>query len=340
MDASLFPRNRPRRLRCSSNFRRLMRETLLTVDDLIYPLFVVHGENVKQEIGSMPGTYHWSVDRLPAEVEEIARLGIPAVILFGLPATKDAIGTENFDAEGIVQQAIRAIKGAVPELVVITDVCMCEYTDHGHCGIIHDRPAYCLGKGLPGGCLDNDATLEVLSRVALSHAQAGADMIAPSDMMDGRVGAIRTTLDEAHYECVGIMSYAAKYASAFYGPFRAAADSPPQFGDRSGYQMDPPNSREALREVAMDIAEGADVVMVKPALPYLDIIRQVRDRFDFPVAAYNVSGEYSMVKAAVQRGWLDERRIALEWLTSIKRAGADMIITYWAKDAARWLREE
>ncbi len=337
MDASPFPRNRPRRLRCSPSFRRLMRETLLTVDDLIYPLFVVHGEKVKDEISSMPGNYHWSVDLLAAEAKEIARLGIPAVILFGLPAEKDPLGTENFDAEGIVQQAIRTIKDAVPELNVITDVCMCEYTTHGHCGVIHDHPAYCKGKGLPGGCLDNDATLQVLSQVALSHAQAGADVVAPSDMMDGRVGAIRTALDEAHYECVGIMSYAAKYASAFYGPFREAADSPPQFGDRSGYQMDPANAREALREVALDIAEGADVVMVKPALPYLDIIRQVRDHFDLPVAAYNVSGEFSMVKAAAQRGWLDERRVALEALTSIKRAGADMIITYWAKDVARWL---
>jgi porphobilinogen synthase len=334
---SPFPKNRPRRLRCSPNFRRMMRETWLNPADLIYPLFIVHGQGVKREIGSMPGNYHWSVDRLPAQAEEIARLGIPSVILFGLPEEKDPIGCENFHPEGIVQQAIRAIKDAVPELFVITDVCMCEYTDHGHCGVIHDHPAYCKGKGLPGGCLDNDATLEILSQVALSHAQAGADMVAPSDMMDGRVGAIRSALDAAHYDCVGIMSYAAKYASAFYGPFREAADSPPQFGDRSGYQMDPPNAREAMREVAMDIAEGADVVMVKPALPYLDVIRQVRDRFELPVAAYNVSGEFSMVKAAAERGWLDEQRVALEWLTSIKRAGADMIITYWAKDVARWV---
>ncbi len=336
---STFPGYRPRRLRCSSGFRQLMRETLLTPADLIYPLFVVHGKNVCQEISSMPGNYHWSVDRLPAEVEEVAELGIPAVILFGLPAEKDPLGEENFSPDGIVQQAVRAIKDAVPEQMVITDVCMCEYTSHGHCGVIHERPAYCKGKGLPNGCLDNDATLQVLSKVALSHAEAGADMVAPSDMMDGRVGVIRTALDEAHYECVGIMSYAAKYASAFYGPFREAADSPPQFGDRTGYQMDPPNAREALREVAMDLAEGADVVMVKPALPYLDIIRQVRDRFDHPLAAYNVSGEYSMVKAAAARGWLDERRVALETLTSIRRAGADMVITYWAKDVARWLSE-
>jgi porphobilinogen synthase len=316
-----------------------MRETWLEPADLIYPLFIVHGQNVKDEISSMPGNYHWSVDRLPAEVEEIAELGIPAVLLFGLPAEKDPVGLENFDSEGIVQQAVRTIKETVPELLVITDVCMCEYTTHGHCGIIHDRPAYCKGKGLPGGCLDNDATLEVLSKVSLSHAEAGADLVAPSDMMDGRVGSIRQALDAAHYECVGVMSYAAKYASAFYGPFREAADSPPQFGDRSGYQMDPPNAREAMREVAMDIAEGADVVMVKPALPYLDVIRQVRDRFDVPVAAYSVSGEFSMLKAAVQRGWLDERRAALEWLLGIKRAGADMIISYWAKDVVRWLHE-
>jgi porphobilinogen synthase len=284
----------------------------------------------------MPGNYHWSIDRIAGEATEIADLGIPGVILFGLPADKDPTGRENFDPEGIVQQAIRTIKDAVPELFVITDVCMCEYTSHGHCGLIRERPKHCQGKGLPGGCLDNDATLEILSQVALSHAQAGADMVAPSDMMDGRVGAIRAALDAADYGCVGIMSYAAKYASAFYGPFREAADSPPQFGDRSGYQMDPPNAREALREVALDIAEGADVVMVKPALAYLDIIRRVRDRFDYPIAAYSVSGEYSMIKAATARGWVDERRVAIEWLTGIKRAGADMIITYWAKDIARW----
>ena len=342
MDSSLFPQARPRRLRCSPNFRRMMRETWITPADLIYPLLVVHGHDSKREISSMPGNYHWSVDRLPSEAEEISRLGIPAVILFGLPAEKDPIGRENFDPEGIVQQAVRTIKDAVPELFVLTDVCMCEYTSHGHCGVIHERPAHCQGKGLPGeglpgGCLDNDATLEILTQVALSHAEAGADMVAPSDMMDGRVGAIRAALDVAHFDCVGIMSYAAKYASAFYGPFRDAADSPPQFGDRRGYQMDPANAREALCEVALDVAEGADVVMVKPALPYLDILRQVRDRFDLPTAAYNVSGEFSMVKAAAERGWLDERRVALESLTSIKRAGADMIITYWAKDVARWL---
>jgi porphobilinogen synthase len=337
MQASNFPQARPRRLRCSPNFRSMMRETWLTPADLIYPLFVVHGHDVKREIGSMPGNYHWSVDRLRAEAEEIARLGIPAVILFGLPAEKDPIGLENFDSQGIVQQAVRAMKEAVPELFVITDVCMCEYTSHGHCGVIHDRPAHCKGKGLPGGCLDNDETLEILSKVSLSHAQAGADMVAPSDMMDGRVGAIRDALDQAHFQCVGIMSYAAKYASAFYGPFREAADSPPQFGDRTGYQMDPANSREALREVALDVAEGADVIMIKPALPYLDILRQVRDQYDLPTAAYSVSGEFSMIKAAAQRGWLDERRVVLESLTGIKRAGADMIITYWAKDAARWM---
>ncbi|MDF1513827.1 MAG: porphobilinogen synthase [Anaerolineae bacterium] len=336
MHISPFPLNRPRRLRCSSSFRRLMRETHVTPADLIYPLFVVHGQNIKNEISSMPGNYHWSIDRLTEEVHEIAELGIPGVILFGLPAEKDPLGKENYDPDGIVQQAIRVIKDTVPELFVITDVCMCEYTSHGHCGVIKERPNHCLGKGLPGGCLDNDSTLEILGNVAVSHAEAGADMVAPSDMMDGRVGAIRNALDQANYECAGIMSYAAKYASAFYGPFREAADSPPQFGDRSGYQMDPANTREAIREVAMDISEGADVIMVKPALPYLDVIHRVRDRFDYPVAAYNVSGEYSMIKAAAMHGWLDEQRVAQECLTSIKRAGADMIITYWAKDLAKW----
>jgi porphobilinogen synthase len=303
----------------------MVRETVLSVDDLIYPLFVVHGQGVRMEIPSMPGNYHWSIDMLSAEAEEIATLGIPAVILFGLPAVKDEVGSENYDEHGIVQQAIRTIKEAVPDLVVVTDVCMCEYTSHGHCGIVRD------------GYVQNDETLEYLAKAALSHAAAGADIVAPSGMIDGQVWAIREALDENGYENVAIMSYAAKYASSFYGPFRDAAQSPPEFGDRRSHQMDPANVREALREVALDIEEGADVVMVKPALPYLDVIRQVRDRFDYPVAAYNVSGEYSMVKAAAARGWLDERRVAMECLTSIRRAGADMIITYWAKDAARWL---
>ncbi len=323
--APYIPDFRPRRTRRTANLRRLVRETSLSPGDFIYPLFVVHGRDVKSEISSMPGNFHWSIDRLSTEVEEIAELGIPAVILFGLPAFKDEIGSENFAADGIVQQAIRTIKKAVPDLVVITDVCMCEYTSHGHCGIIRD------------GYVENDATLEILGRVAVSHAEAGADVVAPSGMMDGMVGAIRQALDEADFPNVSILAYSAKYASSFYGPFREAADSPPKFGDRKSYQMDPANAREALFEVELDIAQGADVVMVKPALAYLDIIRQVRDRFDLPVAAYNVSGEYAMVKAAARNGWIDERGVTLEILTSIKRAGADMILTYHAKDAARWL---
>lgn len=319
--------HRPRRLRRLDNLRRLVRETRLSADDLIYPIFVVHGQGIREEIDSMPGTYHWSLDLLPAELEEVASLGIPAVILFGIPAVKDAIGSENFDEHGIVQEAIRAIKKAVPELVVITDVCMCQYTDHGHCGIVED------------GRVLNDETLEILARVAVSHAAAGADVVAPSGMMDGQVAAIRSALDAAGFTEVAILSYAAKYASAFYGPFREAAESTPQFGDRQGYQMDPSNAREALREVVLDIDEGADMVMVKPALAYLDIIRQVREAFDHPLAAFSVSAEYAMVKAAAQRGWIDERRVTLELLTAIKRAGADMILTYFAKDAARWIRE-
>jgi len=319
--------HRPRRLRRLDNLRRLVRETRLSTADLIHPLFVVHGQGIREEIDSMPGTYHWSLDLLPAEAEEVAGLGIPGVILFGIPAVKDAIGSENFDDHGIVQEAIRTIKKAAPELVVITDVCMCQYTDHGHCGIVEDERVL------------NDETLEVLARVAVSHAAAGADVVAPSGMMDGQVAAIRSALDAAGFTQVAILSYAAKYASAFYGPFREAAESAPQFGDRQGYQMDPANAREALREVALDIEEGADMVMVKPALAYLDVIRQVREDFDHPLAAFSVSGEYAMVKAAAQRGWIDERRVTLEFLTAIKRAGADMILTYFAKDAARWLRE-
>jgi porphobilinogen synthase len=319
--------HRPRRLRRLDSVRRLVRETRLAADDLIYPLFVVHGQGIREEIDSMPGTYHWSLDLLRAEVEEVARLGIPGVILFGIPAVKDAIGSENFDDQGIVQQAIRTIKNAVPELAVITDVCMCQYTDHGHCGTVEDDRVL------------NDETLEVLARVAVSHATAGVDVVAPSAMMDGQVAAIRMALDATGFTQVAILSYAAKYASAFYGPFREAAESTPQFGDRQSYQMDPANAREALREVALDIEEGADMVMVKPALPYLDIIRQVREAFDYPLAAFSVSGEYAMVKAAAQRGWIDERRVTLELLTAIKRAGADMILTYFAKDIARWLAE-
>ncbi len=324
---SVFPIYRPRRLRRTEALRRMVRETSLSVDDLIYPLFVVHGQGVKKEIPSMPGSYHWSIDVLPAEVEEIAALGIPAVILFGLPAVKDEVGSENYDERGIVQQAIRAIKGTASDLVVITDVCLCEYTSHGHCGIVRD------------GYVQNDETLEYLAQTALSHAAAGADVVAPSGMIDGQVWAIRQALDENDYQNVAILSYAAKYASSFYGPFRDAAQSPPQFGDRRSHQMDPSNAREALREAALDIEEGADIIMVKPALPYLDIIRLVRDRFDYPTAAYSVSGEYSMVKAAARNGWIDERGVTLELLTAIKRAGADLILTYHAKDVARWLRE-
>ena len=335
-----FPRVRPRRLRCGEGFRRLVRETHVSVDDLIYPLFLVHGENVRNEISAMPGQFHVSIDQLESEISDLADLGVPAVLLFGLPAVKDSVGSEDYDADGIVQQGIRAIKAICPEMLVITDVCMCEYTDHGHCGILRSIPEHCKGRGLPNHCLDNDATLEYLARVAVSHAQAGADVVAPSDMMDGRVQAIRKALDREGYECVAILSYAAKYASAFYGPFREAADSAPQSGDRRSYQMDPPNAREAMREIGQDILEGADMIMVKPAIAYLDIISRARHRFDQPLVAYSVSGEYSMIKAAAAQGWLDERRCALEMLTAIKRAGCDAIITYWAKDAARWLSEE
>ncbi len=325
MHLGSFPQTRLRRLRRTPALRRMMQETMLTVNDLIYPLFVVHGKGVRREVPSMPGVYQLSVDEAVREAEEAAALGIPAVILFGIPAHKDPIGTENFDPEGIIPKAIQAIKQAVPDLVVITDVCMCEYTDHGHCGIVRE------------GEVVNDETLEIYGKVAVTHAQAGADMVAPSGMMDGQVAAIRRALDEAGYAHIPIMAYAAKYASHFYGPFRDAAQSPPQFGDRRGYQMNPANAREALREVALDIAEGADIVMVKPALAYLDVIRAVREAFPVPVAAYNVSGEYAMVKATAQRGWLDERAVTLEILTAIKRAGADLILTYHAKEVAQWL---
>jgi porphobilinogen synthase len=339
---SHFPTYRPRRLRMSENVRRMVRETTLSPADLILPLFVVHGEGIKREIPAMPGTYHLSVDQLPGEIEEVVALDIPGVILFGLPAEKDPVGEENFAETGIVQRAVRTVKDVAPALTVITDVCLCEYTDHGHCGLIKGEaggnPAcHVCSTGLPDHCILNDETLPILGRVAASHARAGADVVAPSGMMDGMVGAMREALDGAGYAHVSILSYAAKYASAFYGPFRDAAESPPQFGDRRTYQMDPANAREALREVALDLQEGADVIMVKPALPYLDIIRRVRESFSHPVAAYNVSGEYAMVKAAAQKGWLDERSVALESLTAIKRAGADVILTYWAKEAARWL---
>lgn len=322
---SVFPIYRPRRLRSNENLRRLVRETHLSVDDLIYPMFVVHGQDTANEITSMPGCYQYSVDRLVEAAKELVSLGIPGTILFGIPENKDAHGSEAYADDGIIQQAVRAIKDAVPDLLVITDVCLCEYTDHGHCGVIED------------GEVQNDPTLDLLVQESVSHAQAGADVIAPSDMMDGRVGAIRYALDEEGYENIPIMAYSAKYASAFYGPFRDAAESAPQFGDRRSYQMDPANSEEALREVTLDIEEGADIVMVKPALSYLDVISQVKAEFQMPVAAYNVSGEYSMIKAAAQNGWIDEKRVALEVLTSIKRAGADMILTYFAKSVVEWL---
>lgn len=323
-----FPIQRPRRLRMNENIRRMVRETILSVDDLVYPIFVTHGTNVARPVEAMPGIYNYSIDRLLKELEEVVELKIPAILPFGIPSVKDEIGSEAYAEEGIIQRAVRAIKKAYPELLVITDVCLCEYTNHGHCGIIKEE--YVL----------NDPTLELLARTAVSHAAAGADMVAPSDMMDGRVGVIRKALDDRGYENVPIMAYSSKYCSSFYGPFREAAGSSPQFGDRKAYQMDPANSSEALREVRLDLEEGADIVMVKPALAYMDVIRRVKDEFDFPVAAYNVSGEYSMVKAAAQKGWVDERRIVLEILTGIKRAGADIIITYHAKDAARWLGEK
>jgi porphobilinogen synthase len=305
----------------------MARETSLSIDDLIYPLFVCPGKNVRNEIKSMPGCYQLSVDQIVRECHEVVELGIPAVILFGIPQQKDEVGSEAYAEHGVVQAAIRAIKEERLDLVVITDVCLCEYTSHGHCGVIVH------------GDVANDPTLEILAKEALSHVQAGADIVAPSDMMDGRVAAIRRTLDENGFEHIPILSYAAKFCSGFYGPFREAAESAPQFGDRRSYQMDPPNAREALKEVALDIEEGADIVMIKPALAYLDIIRRVRDEFPVPIAAYNVSGEYAMVKAAVRNGWLDEKRVVMEILTGIKRAGADLILTYHAKDVARWLRE-
>lgn len=324
---------RPRRLRLSPAMRAMVRETHLRAEDFIYPLFVTHGRGVRQPVSSMPGVCQLSVDQLGATAERAASLGIPAVILFGLPAAKDPVGLENFDPAGIVPQAVRAIKAAAPELVVITDVCLCEYTDHGHCGLLNAGAFH-----LPEGYVLNDATLDILQRTAVCHAAAEADIVAPSGMMDGMVAAIRRALDAHDFQHVSIMSYAVKYASAFYGPFRDAADGAPKFGDRKTHQMDPANAREALREAALDVAEGADFLMVKPALPYLDIIRRVRDAFpELPLAAYNVSGEYAMIKAAAANGWLNEEQAVLEALLGIKRAGADLIITYHALDAARWL---
>lgn len=326
-----FPKYRPRRLRANNLLRELVRETHLSVKDLIMPLFVRPGTGIKKEISSMPGNFQFSIDTLVEEVNELAGLGIPGVILFGIPEEKDELGTDAYSDDGIIQKAIRAIKKSAPNILVITDVCMCEYTDHGHCGYI--RKDEKSGEYI----IDNDETLKLLSKEALSHAEAGVDIVAPSDMMDGRVGSIRNILDENGFDNIPIMAYAAKYASAFYGPFREAAESPPSFGDRRSYQMDVPNAKEAIREVALDIEEGADIVMVKPALPYLDIIKAIKDQFGYPVAAYNVSGEFSMIKAAHEKGWLDEKAAAMESLMSIKRAGADIILTYWAKDAARWL---
>jgi len=313
-----FPEYRPRRMRRTEGIRRLIRETSLATDDLVYPLFAVPGKRVKKEISSMPGNYHWSVDMLVEECSRVFDLGIPAVILFGIPEKKDEVGSGAYSPKGIVQKAVNAVKKAVPELVVITDVCLCEYTSHGHCGVIVE------------GRVHNDETLELLAATALSHAVAGADIVAPSDMMDGRVGIIREALDAEDLEEVGILSYAVKYASAFYGPFREAADSAPQFGDRRGYQMDPPNVEEAIREAQLDVQEGADIIMVKPAMPYLDVVSRVKEEFDLPVAAYQVSGEYSMMRAAAEKGWLDPQNVAIESLTGIKRAGASFILTYFA----------
>jgi porphobilinogen synthase len=326
-----FPTQRPRRLRRNENWRRMVRETSLSVDDLILPLFVVPGEGVRNPVTSMPGVFQLSVDEVAKEGAEVQSLGIPAVILFGVPhdQDKDPEGTEAYNPDGLVPQAIRAMKKEAPHLLIWADVCMCEYTSHGHCGVLS-----------PDGEVENDPTLDLLAEAALAYARAGADAVAPSDMMDGRVWAIREALDEEGFVDLPIVSYAAKYASGYYGPFREAAHSAPAFGDRRAYQMDPPNVEEALREVEMDIEEGADIVMVKPAGPYLDVIRQVKDAFGLPTAAYQVSGEYALIKAAAERGWVDEQRIALESLVGIKRAGADMILTYFAKDVARWLGEK
>ncbi len=320
-----FPHYRPRRFRRNENLRRMIRETSLSVDQLIYPLFVVPGTGVKNPVSSMPGVFQHSTDTLLQEIESVVELGIPGILLFGIPSQKDPLGSEAYSGKGVVQEAVRAIKARFPDLVVITDVCLCEYTSHGHCGVLRGQE------------VENDPTLELLAKSALSHAEAGADIVAPSDMMDGRVGVIRDALDHAGFDQVGILAYSAKYCSAFYGPFRDAAESAPQFGDRRAYQMDMANSDEAIREVGMDLEEGADIVMVKPALAYLDIIRRIKEEFEWPVAAYNVSGEYSMIKAAAANGWLDETRVMMETLTAIRRAGADLILTYFAKDAARVL---
>ncbi len=321
-----FPINRPRRLRKNENIRRLVRETDLTVDDLIYPIFIEDGNNIKKEIPSMPGIYRWSLDRVDQELEEVVYLGIPAVLLFGIPSHKDEVGSDTWNEEGIIQRTIRYIKKNYPQLYVITDVCFCEYTSHGHCGVLHNHD------------VDNDLTLENTKKQVISHAKAGVDMVAPSGMMDGVVRTIRDALDSSGFKDIPIMAYSAKYASSYYGPFREAADSTPAFGDRKTYQMDPANRLEALREVKLDIEEGADIVMVKPALSYLDIIRDIKNNFNIPLAAYNVSGEYSMIKAAGKMGWIDEKKVMMESLISMKRSGADIIITYFAKEVARILK--
>ena len=323
----LFPDYRPRRLRQNDAFRRMIRETALSVDDLILPVFAISGKNVKNPIPSMPGHFQLSIDNLIKTSKKAFELGIPAVMLFGIPDKKDPLATSAYAKDGIVQKAVKSLKDKLPELVVITDVCLCSYMDHGHCGIVE------------GNTIDNDATLDLLARTALSHAKAGADMVAPSDMMDGRVAEIRNALDENSLSNIPIMSYAAKYCSAYYGPFRQAADSAPKFGDRRTYQMDPANSLEAIREVTMDVEEGADIIMVKPALPYLDIICRIRDEIDLPLAAYNVSGEYAMIKAAEKMGWIDGKKVMMETLIAIKRAGADMILTYFAVEAAEELKK-
>jgi porphobilinogen synthase len=323
----LFPQLRARRIRGKEVFRKMVQETSLSVNDLIYPMFSAFGTGIKKQISSMPGIYQQSIEHIVAEAKEVHQMGIPAVILFGIPETKDAVGSDAYSDKGIIQETIRAIKKEVPELAVITDVCLCEYTDHGHCGLIKN------------GDVDNDSTVELLAKEALSHAKAGADMVAPSDMMDGRVGAIREILDNNGFSHIPVMSYAVKYASGYYGPFREAAESTPQFGDRRSYQMDPANRLEALREAQADIEEGADIIMVKPGLPYLDVLRDLRNEFAMPLAVYNVSGEYSMVKGAAANGWIDEERVVMETMMSFKRAGADLIITYHAKDVAKWLKK-
>ncbi|WP_028543565.1 porphobilinogen synthase [Paenibacillus taiwanensis] len=330
-----YPTTRLRRLRKTAGIRSMVRETILTTDDLLMPIFVTHGVQIKEEISSMPGIYHFSLDMLNVEIDEIVRLGVPGIVLFGVPASKDATGSSAYDSNGIVQQATRQIKAKYPDLVIVADTCLCQFTDHGHCGMVHVHEV----NGRTVGEVDNDASLTYLVKTAVSQAEAGADIIAPSNMMDGFVHAIRLGLDEAGYTDVPIMSYSVKYASAFYGPFREAAHSTPQFGDRKTYQMDPANAREALREAEADVVEGADMLMVKPALAYMDIIRTLRNQFDLPIVAYNVSGEYSMVKAAALQGWIDERAIVSEMLLGMKRAGADLIITYFAKDMAKWLQE-